>query len=95
MVTEFADILVKPGMEQDFIAGAEKSKPLFLAAKGCHGMSVQRLVEEPTRFVLLVQWESVAAHEAFRATAAFTQWRANVSACFEKPPQVWHGEVVI
>lgn len=96
MVTEFAQIEVKPGMEEVFIQGVAKCRPVFLAAEGCFGMGLQRSVEEPAKFLLMVQWESVDAHMViFRESPGFQEWRANVGHCFAEPPVVWHGETVI
>ncbi|MDD2705111.1 MAG: antibiotic biosynthesis monooxygenase [Acidocella sp.] len=95
MVTEFAEIEVKPGMEAEFIAGVEKSKPAFLRSAGCHGLVLRRSVENPLKFVLQVQWESVDHHMVtFRAAPEFQEWRGNVGHCFAAAPNVWHGEVV-
>ena len=55
MVTEIAQIEVKPGTEKDFEAGVAKAKPLFLRAKGCSGMELQKSVEKPTRYRLLAE----------------------------------------
>ena len=96
MVTEFAEIEVKPGMEREFIAGVEKSKAAFLRSAGCHGLHLMRAVENPLKFVLHVQWESVAHHmELFRAAPEFQEWRGNVAHCFAAPPVVWHGELLV
>jgi quinol monooxygenase YgiN len=95
MVTEFAEIEVKPGMEQVFIAGVEKSKAAFLRSPGCHGLQLVRSVENPSKFVLQVQWETVAHHmELFRNSPEFQLWRENVGNCFAGSPVVWHGETV-
>jgi heme-degrading monooxygenase HmoA len=95
MVTEFAEIEVKPGFEQAFIEGVEKSKAAFLRSPGCFGLSLVRGVENPLKFVLHVRWESVEAHMVtFRASPEFQEWRANVGHCFVSPPNVWHGEAV-
>jgi quinol monooxygenase YgiN len=95
MITEFAEIEVKPGMEAAFIEGVEKSKAAFLRSAGCHGVALVRGVENPLKFVLQVQWESVAHHMVtFRAAPEFQEWRANVGHCFAAPPSVWHGENV-
>lgn len=95
MVTEFAEIEVKSGMEAEFVAGFEKSKPAFLRSAGCHGVSLTRSVENPAKFVLHVQWESVEHHTViFRASAEYQEWRGNVGHCFAAFPNVWHGEVV-
>ncbi len=92
MVTEFADIQVKAGMEQEFIDGVRRCKPKFLAFPGCHEVSLQRMIEDPRRFMLIVQWDSVATHESFRASPDFGEWRKNVGHTFEKPPYMMHGE---
>ncbi len=96
MFTEFAEIEVKPGMEQAFIAGVEKRKPGFLRSGGCHGLHLVRSVEHPLKFVLHVRWESIAHHmEIFRNAPEFQEWRENVGHCFAAPPVVWHGQIVV
>ena len=91
MILEIAQIEVKVGMEQAFEEGASKAVPLFRNAKGCHGMELQRSIENPQRYRLIVQWETVEDHTVhFRSSAAFQKWRELVSHCFEKPPEVEH-----
>lgn len=95
MVTEFAQIEVKPGMQAEFIAGVEKSRAVFMASKGCAGLVLQHSVEEPTKFVLMVQWGCVEDHMvSFRQSENYQIWRGNVGHCFAVPPVVWHGQVV-
>lgn len=96
MVTEFAHIEVKLGMEQAFSEGVEKSRPLFQAAKGCKSFALQRSVEEPTKFLLIVQWEHIDDHMVhFRDSESYQLWRENVRHCFAAPPLVWHGQAVL
>jgi quinol monooxygenase YgiN len=48
-------------------------------------------IESPSRFVLLVEWDSVEAHDQnFRATDRFGQWRAVIGPYFDGPPNVEH-----
>jgi quinol monooxygenase YgiN len=94
MVTEFAEIYIKPGKEAAFISGVEVSKPVFAKAPGCHGLVLHRSIEAPEYFVLNIKWDSVAAHNEFRASSDFQTWRGNVGDCFAEPPRVWHGEPV-
>jgi quinol monooxygenase YgiN len=50
-----------------------------------------RGIERPTRFVLLVEWDSVLAHdENFRQTERFADWRAAIGPFFAGPPLVEH-----
>ncbi len=96
MITEFAEISVKPGTGQQFIAGVEASKLLFARAVGCHGLELHHSLEQPEHFVLLVKWDSVADHmEKFRNSADFQTWRANVGPFFEGAPKVWHSATVV
>ena len=91
MITEIAQIDVKPGMEADFEAGVKNAAPLFRRAKGCAGMTLQRSQEKPQRYRLLVQWETVENHtKDFRESADFQEWRKLVGHCFASPPEVEH-----
>ena len=48
-------------------------------------------IETPTRFVLLVEWDSVEAHEQnFRASDRFAAWRGAIGPFFAQPPHVEH-----
>jgi quinol monooxygenase YgiN len=49
-----------------------------------------RGMESPSRFVLLVEWESVAAHEGFRGSDGFDRWRAAIGPFLAGPPVVEH-----
>jgi heme-degrading monooxygenase HmoA len=91
MVTEIAQIDVKPGLEAEFEAGVAKAAPLFQRAKGCRALELQRSVEKPSRYRLFVQWETLEDHTvAFRGSDDFQEWRRLVAHCFERPPEVEH-----
>ena len=53
-------------------------------------MRMTQGIETPTRFVLLIEWDSVAAHEVFRNGERFAQWRALLGPHFAGPPHVEH-----
>ena len=94
MVTEIAQIEVKPGMEEEFEAGFAKAVPLFRRAKGCQGAEIQRSVENPSRYRLYIRWDTVESHTVdFRGSADFQEWRKLVGGCFASPPQVEHTEL--
>jgi len=95
MVLEIADIQVTPGQEQEFIAAYRKARDLLASTPGCHTVRMTRGIESPSRFVLLVEWESVAAHEEnFRGTDRFTSWRAGIGPFFAAPPHIEHASDV-
>ena len=96
MITEIAQIDVKPGMEADFEAGVKTAAPLFRRAKGCAGMALQRSHEKPQRYRLFVQWQTVENHTVdFRGSADFQEWRKLVGHCFAAPPEVEHVHEVV
>lgn len=89
MVLEVAIIEVSPGAEDAFEAGYAQVRH-ELTDVGALSVRMTRGVESPGRFVLLVEWESVAAHEAFRAGDGFARWRAAIGPHFAGPPLVEH-----
>ncbi|MCZ4088603.1 antibiotic biosynthesis monooxygenase family protein [Sinorhizobium psoraleae] len=95
MIVEAAEITVKPGSEAHFEAGVSQAAPLFLRAKGCHGVALHRVVETPRVYRLLVKWETVDDHMVgFRNSEDFQAWRRLVSPYFDGSPKVTHSEAV-
>ena len=91
MITEIAQIEVKPGMEAEFETGVKNAAPVFKRAKGCHGMELRRSVEKPSRYRLFVVWETVEHHTVeWRNSPDFQEWRKLVAHCFASPPDVEH-----
>jgi heme-degrading monooxygenase HmoA len=96
MITEIAQIDVKPGTEKDFEAAVAKAKPLFLRAKGGKGFELHKSIEKPSRYRLLARWETLENHTVdFRGSEDFTAWRALVGQYFAAPPEVEHTETVL
>src|ERR1700692_1066004 len=96
MITEIAQIDVKPGMEAEFETGVKNAAPLFKRAKGCTGMSLQKSHEKPQRYRLFVKWDTLENHTVdFRGSADFQEWRKLVAHCFESAPEVEHTNVVV
>lgn len=91
MIIEIAQLEIKPGSEADFEAAAAKARPLFLRAKGCHGVELHRSVEKPSRYRLIVKWATLENHTVdFRESADFAEWRALAGPYFATPPDVEH-----
>ena len=90
MVLEIAIIEVTPGSEAAFEEAYAQVRDEVAGSPGARWMRMTRGVESPGRFVLLVEWDSVAAHEAFRAGDGFRRWRAAIGPYFAGPPQVEH-----
>ena len=91
MVLEVALIDVLPGCEEEFAAAYRQGRPVLAGTAGCRSVRMTRGIESPSRFVLLVEWDSVAAHrDNFRGTDRFARWRGFIGPFFAAPPIVEH-----
>jgi heme-degrading monooxygenase HmoA len=96
MITEIAQIDVKPGTEKDFEAAVAKALPLFQRAKGGIGCELHKSIEKPSRYRLLARWETLEHHTVdFRGSADFAEWRGLVGQYFASPPEVEHTVTVL
>jgi len=75
---------------EGFAAGYLEARSVIAGADGCRSVRMTHGLESPERFVLLVEWDSVAAHEAFRGSDQFPAWRAKIGPFFAHPPLVEH-----
>jgi heme-degrading monooxygenase HmoA len=96
MFWEIAQIEVKASEEAAFEAAVGKAVPLFKNARGCKGMQLHRSVEQPGRYRLVVDWETVEDHTVhFRGSQDFQEWRRLVGGYFASPPAVEHTHRVV
>jgi heme-degrading monooxygenase HmoA len=94
MVLEVAQFDITPGSEQAFADAYAQARELLASSPGCGTVRMTRGVETPNRFLLVVEWSSVSAHEDFRASDRFPQWRALIGPHFAAPPLVEHYEPI-
>ena len=96
MILELADIRIQPGQQAAFDEAIVRGITTVIAqAKGFRGYKVNRGVESPQRYVLMIYWDTLEDHTVgFRQGPLFAQWRATVGPFFAAPPQVEHFELV-
>jgi heme-degrading monooxygenase HmoA len=92
MILEIADISVVAGKEAEFDEAIIRGLDTVASkAKGFRGYKVNKCMETPTRFVLMIYWETLEDHTVgFRQGALFPEWRAIVGPYFAKSPHVEH-----
>lgn len=90
MVLEVARFDITPGAQAAFVAAYREAVALLSDSPGLRSTRLTQGVETPTSFVLLVEWDSLEAHEGFRAGAGFGPWRALIGPHFASPPAVEH-----
>ena len=92
MILELADIRINPGTQAAFDAAIKKGIDSVIAhAKGFIGYKVNKGIETPERYILMIFWQTVENHTVdFRQSPAFQEWRAIVGPYFAGPPTVEH-----
>jgi heme-degrading monooxygenase HmoA len=96
MILEIADIRITPGKQAEFDAAVQRGIETVAAkAKGFRGYKVNRSVESPDRYILMIYWDTLENHTVdFRQGPLFPQWRAIVGPYFAAPPAVEHFSLV-
>jgi quinol monooxygenase YgiN len=80
MLTEHAELHVRAGQEAAFAAMMmAEARPLLLALPGVLSVRLGRGVEHPQKFMLIIEWAEMAAHDAFGGTDAQSRFRALLS----------------
>ena len=92
MILEIADIRITPGKQTEFDAAIQQGiANVASKAEGFRGFKVQKCIESPERYVLMIWWETFEDHTVgFREGPLFAQWRAIVGPFFAAPPVVEH-----
>ncbi len=90
-MVEVAIIDVRDGTQDQFADAYRGARSILTETEGVRSVRMTHGVERPSRFVLLVEWDSIEAHQRnFRETERFGRWRAAVGPFFAQPPLVEH-----
>jgi heme-degrading monooxygenase HmoA len=97
MILEVADIRIPAGKQAEFDAAIQRGVETVISkAQGFRGYKVNRGVESPERYLLMIYWATLEDHTlAFRQGPLFPEWRAIVGPFFAQPPVVEHFELVV
>lgn len=96
MILEVADIRIPPGQQAAFDEAIQRGlNTVASQAKGFRGWKVNRSLESPERYLLMIFWDTLEDHTVgFRQGPLFAQWRAIVGPFFAQPPHVEHFDLV-
>ena len=92
MILEVADIRIQPGRQAEFDEAIQRGLRTVIArAQGFKGWKVNKGVESPERYLLMIFWDTLEDHTvAFRGGPLFAEWRAIVGPFLAAPPVVEH-----
>ena len=95
MILEAVFLHVIPGKETEFEAAFRQASPIIAAMNGCRAHELQRCLETPGKYLLLVRWETLEDHTVgFRQSAQYQEWKRLLHHFYDPFPTVEHFEVV-
>jgi heme-degrading monooxygenase HmoA len=95
MILEAAVLQVRSGESDAFEAAFREAQLIISSMPGYRSHELQRCLEREGEYLLLVRWDSVAAHEeGFRKSPQYQQWRKLLHHFYDPFPTVLHYEPV-
>ena len=78
-----------------FEAAFEEASAIISSMPGYLSHELQRSVESPNRYFLLVRWETLEAHtRGFRGSEEYREWKRLLHGFYDPFPTVEHFEAV-
>lgn len=91
MILEVAILDIKPGQSAAFEAAFGQAQHILADMDGYLSHQLQRCVENPDRYLLLVNWETLEHHtQGFRQSAGYQAWRRLLHHFYDPFPTVEH-----
>lgn len=93
---EVAILNIIPGKEIEFEAAFRTASAIISGMPGYISHQLQQCVENNSRYILLVNWQSLEAHTiGFRSSEQYQEWKKLLHHFYEPFPQVEHYELVV
>jgi heme-degrading monooxygenase HmoA len=95
VILESAVLNVRPGQESAFEAAFGEARSIIASTPGFIALELQRCIETPSRYLLLVRWVTLEHHTVgFRTSAEYQRWKALLHHFYDPFPTVEHYEKV-
>lgn len=89
MIVEIALLTAKPGLQDQVREGLRTARPVIARAPGYLGSVFHQGLDDPTSFVLRIEWETLDAYtESFRQIPLLTEWRSHFYHLLDGAPKV-------
>lgn len=95
MVLEHAVFDVVSGKEPQFERAFAQARSIISSMPGFRRLRLSRCLEQPQRYLLLVEWERLEDHvQGFRRSEGYQEWKALLHHFYEPFPTVEHYQEV-
>lgn len=96
MILEVATLDVRPGQETAFEDAFRRASGIIAGMPGYAGHQLQRCLERQSRYVLLVNWQTLEDHTVgFRSSSGYQEWKALLHHFYDPFPTVEHYSMVL
>lgn len=93
MVVEYIRYRIPVAQGSEFEVAYSEAAPSLDASEHCLGYELSRGVEEPDRYILRIEWDSLEGHEqGFRGSPVFQAFFAAVRPFFAQIEEMHHYE---
>lgn len=83
MVLEIAQYTAQPGKADEFQAGLLRGAEIIRRARGCRSVTPRRQIEDPHKFVMFIEWETLDDHiVVFRNSPEFAEYRSHINGLY-------------
>ncbi len=91
MILEVAILDVRPAQTAEFEAAFAEAQSIIASMPGYISHELQRCLENNSRYILLVNWQTLQDHTVgFRQSAEYQRWRDLLHHFYEPFPTVEH-----
>jgi heme-degrading monooxygenase HmoA len=96
MILEVAILDIIPGQEDAFLEAFIRAQEIIKNMPGYLSHQLNKCIENESRFILLVEWQSLTDHtEGFRQSKEYQEWKKLLHHFYSPFPTVEHYENVI
>jgi heme-degrading monooxygenase HmoA len=96
MILEVAILDIRSGLTTEFEAAFKTASSIISAMPGYISYELQKCLEQPHRYILLVRWQTLEDHTiGFRQSPQYQQWRALLHHFYDPFPTVEHYTAIV
>ena len=95
MILEVAILSVRTAQTADFEIAFRQASSLIASMGGYISHELQRCLETPNRYILLVHWQRLEDHTVgFRGSPAYQEWKRLLHHFYDPLPTVEHYQII-
>jgi heme-degrading monooxygenase HmoA len=95
MILEVALLQIRDSLHPEFETAFGLAQQIIASMPGYLGHELQRCIEQPNHYILLVRWETIEHHKiVFRQSSQYQEWRKLLHHFYDPFPTVLHYAAV-